>query len=57
MIELREVSSRADLKRFVAFPERLYRHHPYYVPKLVGEELHTLRKDRNPAFEYCEARY
>ena len=57
MIELVEVESRADLKRFVAFPERLYRDHPYYVPKLVGEELHTLRRDANPAFEYCEARY
>jgi len=57
MVELAEVWSRADLRRFVAFPERLYRHHPYYVPKLVGEELHTLRRDVNPAFEYCEARY
>jgi GNAT superfamily N-acetyltransferase len=57
MVELVEVSSRADLRRFVAFPERLYRHHPYYVPKLTGEELHTLRRDVNPAFEYCEARY
>lgn len=57
MVELQEVASRADLKRFVAFPERLYRRHPYYVPKLVGEELHTLRRDVNPAFEYCEARY
>jgi GNAT superfamily N-acetyltransferase len=57
MIELAEVRSRADLKRFVAFPEALYRGHPFFVPKLVGEELNTLRKDRNPAFEYCEARY
>jgi GNAT superfamily N-acetyltransferase len=57
MVEVTEVASRADLKRFVAFPERLYRHHPCYVPKLVGEELHTLRKDVNPAFAYCEARY
>lgn len=57
MVELREVVSRADLERFVAFPERLYRGHPFYVPKLVGEELNTLRRDRNPAFEYCEARY
>jgi GNAT superfamily N-acetyltransferase len=57
MIDLVEVRSRADLERFVAFPERLYRRHPCYVPKLVGEELRTLRQDRNPAFEYCEARY
>lgn len=57
MVTLHEVRSRADLKRFVAFPGRLYRGHPFYVPKLVGEELNTLRRDRNPAFEYCEARY
>ncbi|MCX6551258.1 MAG: hypothetical protein NTY02_09690 [Acidobacteria bacterium] len=57
MIEIREVRSDADLKRFVAFPDVLYRNHPHYVPKLVGEELSTLRRDRNPAFEYCEARY
>ncbi len=57
MVEVREVTSRADLKRFVAFPERLYRAHPYYVPKLFGDEMNSLRSDRNPAFEYCEARY
>ena len=57
MVELLDVASQADLKRFVAFPERLYGHHPCYVPKLVREELHTLRNDVNPAFEYCEARY
>ncbi len=57
MIEIRPVRSRSELKAFVAFPERLYRDHPFYVPKLVGDELNTLREDRNPAFEYCEARY
>ena len=57
MVDVKEVQGRADLKRFVTFPERLYRAHPYYVPKLVGEEQKALRPDRNPAFEYCEARY
>ncbi len=57
MVDVKDVQGRADLKRFVTFPERLYRAHPYYVPKLVGEELKALRPDRNPAFEYCEARY
>ena len=57
MLDVREVDTLADLKRFVAFPERLYARHPRYVPKLVGEELNTLRRDRNPAFEYCDARY
>ncbi len=57
MVELREVQSLSDLKRFVAFAETLYPKHPYYVPKLLTDELNTLRKDRNPSFEYCEARY
>ena len=56
MIELCEVRTRRELKRFVAFPERLYARHPLYVPKLAGEEIAALSADRNPAFEYCEAR-
>jgi len=57
MITVQEVRSIADLKSFVAFPEVLYRRHPRYVPKFVTDELNTLRSDRNPAFEYCQARY
>ena len=56
MIELCEVRTRRELTRFVAFPERLYARHPLYVPKLAGEEIAALSADRNPAFEYCEAR-
>jgi len=56
VIEIREVRTRGDLRRFVAFPERLYARHPRYVPKLAGEELAALSAARNPAFEYCEAR-
>jgi len=57
MVEIKDVRTRLDLRRFIAFPERLYRGHPYYVPKLIGEEKKALRPDRNPAFEYCEAKY
>jgi hypothetical protein len=57
MVTIEEVRSTADLKKFVAFPEVLYRHHPRYVPKFVTDELNTLRSDRNPAFDYCRARY
>ncbi|HDQ45300.1 MAG TPA: hypothetical protein ENN17_07380 [bacterium] len=56
-ITLHEVTSRRDLKRFVRFPYGLYRNDPFWVPPLRADELNTLRKDRNPAFEYCEAWY
>ena len=57
MVDVREVQTRSELKQFVTFSEKMYRGHPHYVPKLINDELNTLRRDRNPAFEYCEARY
>jgi ribosomal protein S18 acetylase RimI-like enzyme len=54
---IKEVSSRKELKQFVRFPFSLYENHSCWVPPLILEELHTLRRDKNPAFEYCDARY
>jgi hypothetical protein len=56
MVDVQEVRSVSDLKKFVAFPESLYRNHPRYVPKFFADEVTTLRPDRNPAFDYCQAR-
>ena len=55
-IEIREVASGRELKTFVRFPFQLYRGNPYWVPGLEFDELNTLRRDRNPAFEYCDTR-
>ncbi len=56
-IILREVLNTKDLKAFTNFPYRLYRGNPSWVPPLMADERNTLRWDKNPAFEYCEARY
>lgn len=56
-IILKEVSNNSSLKKFVLFSKKLYKEHPYYVPGLVMDELTTLRKDKNPAFEFCESVY
>ncbi len=56
-IEVKEVLTLRDLRKFILFPYRLYRNNPYWVPLLISDELNTLRRDRNPAFEYSEARY
>jgi GNAT superfamily N-acetyltransferase len=56
-VEVREVKTPKDLRAFVHFPMSLYRGHPCYVPNLVMDDINTLRRDKNPAFEYCEARY
>ena len=56
-VTIREVTSKDELRRFVKFPIDLYKGNPYYVPGLIDEEMITLSRDRNPAFENCEAIY
>src|SRR5450759_3894781 len=56
-IIIREVKNKKQLKAFIDFPYTLYNNHPFYVPPLRFDEKATLRKDKNPAFDYCEARY
>lgn len=56
-VEVHMIQDRAELKRFVQFGNDLYKNNPYHVPSLVDDELNTLDKDKNPAFEYCEAAY
>ncbi|MDR0713470.1 MAG: N-acetyltransferase [Bacteroidales bacterium] len=45
------------MKRFIKFPFKLFENCKYWVPPLISGEIQTLHKDRNPAFEYCEAKY
>lgn len=56
-VRVEEVVTHRDLRRFVDFPYKLYAGHPCWVPPLKMSEQHTLRRDKNPAFEFCEARY
>jgi ribosomal protein S18 acetylase RimI-like enzyme len=56
-VQIKEVTSQKDLNAFIQFPFKLYRDNPYWVPNLVSDDQNTLRRDKNPAFETCEARY
>lgn len=56
-VKIVEVKTPRQLKAFVRFPVKLYRNHPCYVPNLAFDDLNTLRRDKNAAFEHCEARY
>ena len=57
MIEIRRVTDKKGLKAFVEFRRELYRDCKYAVPYLSFDEMDTLGKDRNAAFDYCEAEY
>ncbi|MFZ2782411.1 MAG: GCN5 family acetyltransferase [Rectinemataceae bacterium] len=56
-IEIRKVSNNKELKAFVVFPETLYVDNPYWVPSPIFDEMNTLRKNKNPAFDFCEGEY
>lgn len=56
-VVIKEVTSRKELKKFVQFNIDLYKDNPYHIPGLIEEEMVTLDKKKNPAFEICEAVY
>ncbi len=54
-VEIRKVIDKDSLKKFVEFSISLYKNNEYYVPPLVYDEIATLSRDKNPAFEHCES--
>ena len=56
-IEIRKVTNNQELKQFIRFYYDLYRGNKYAVPFLFFDEMNTLRSDKNPSFECCDAEY
>ena len=56
-VQIKRVETKKDLKDFIEFHYDLYEGNPYDVPNLYSDELNTLSKDRNAAFDFCEAEY
>ena len=56
-IEIKKVTTKKDLKTFIEFHYDLYKGNAYDAPTLYSDDLNTLSKDRNAAFEFCEAEY
>ena len=56
MVEVREVRTRSELRKFVNFVNVLYRDVPQFIPAMYADDLDDWDPKKNPAFEYCEAR-
>lgn len=55
-IEIRKIPlEKGPLKDYVKFGIDLYKGNPCFVPPLILDEINTLRPDKNPAFDTCEA--
>ncbi len=48
--------SKKLLRKFVDYPNRLYRDVPQFVPATYGDDLEDWDRAKNPAFAYCDAR-
>lgn len=57
-IEIKEIdsSSRKELKKYVQFGIDHYKGNPYFVPPLIFDEIDTLSPQKNPAFDFCQAK-
>ena len=56
MVEIREVRTRSELRKFVNYPNVLYRDVPQFIPAFYGDDLDDWNPKKNPAFSYCEAK-
>lgn len=56
-LKIVEVTDRRGLKKFVKFGIDLYKNDRNYCPPLVLDEINTLDRSKNPAFEFCESVY
>ena len=57
LIEIKKVESKKDLKTFIDFHYDLYEGNEYDVPNFFSDEMNTLSKNKNAAFDFCEAEY
>lgn len=56
-IELRKVVTKKDLKRFISFQNQLYKGNKFWCPPMRMDEMNTLSREKNPAFDFCDAEY
>jgi hypothetical protein len=52
---IKTVETKSDLKSFVRFANNLYKGNKYYVPCMPFDDMNTLSKDKNGAFDFCDA--
>ena len=56
-VEIKKVTTKSELKRFIRFNYEFYKDNPYSVPDLYDDMLNTFSPKKNAALEFCEADY
>jgi hypothetical protein len=53
-VELKEVHSKKDLKKFILLPYEIHKNHKQWLPPILGDEWKVFDEKKNPAFEHCD---
>ena len=52
-IEIRRVTNKREMKKYVQFPNKLYKNNEYFIPSLFMDDMAVLDKKKNPAYDNC----
>ena len=51
--EIRPVTNKTDLKKFIRLPWKIYKDHPHWVPPLIRDVKFKLNREKHPFFEHA----
>lgn len=54
-VRIETVETRAQMREFVLFPEKLYSACEHWCPALEGDEYRTFDRKKNGAYEFCDS--
>ena len=53
-VEIKQITTRRDLKKFIQFGNEFYKDCEYFCPQLISDELNVFDAKINPSHEVCE---
>lgn len=53
-IDLKEVTSKKDLREFIFLPEKIHKNHSNWVPPIYTDDWTFFNSKKNKSFEYCD---
>jgi len=56
MVTIKEVTTKKELRKYLNFPNDLYRGNPYFVPSTYADDMVDWDRNKNPAFENAEGK-
>ena len=56
-VQIKAVKSKREFRAFATFANKLYKGNSFYVPTMPLDDLAVFDKNKNAAYEFCEAEF